>query len=119
MLSAAALRDATELQLGIKHAFLFVRKFLRLGKQWGFVICEYTTDFIEFLVRFSCILNLVTELTNVSLCVSECDDGTIQQAAYLVKGVFLQPNLTSPPHPPGLQQNYLDSLFIKTTSAGL
>ena len=56
---------------------------------------------------------------NVSLCLSECDDGTIQQAAYLIKAVFLQANITSPPHPPGLDQQYLDSVFIRPTKAGL
>ena len=56
---------------------------------------------------------------NVSLCLSECDDGTVQKAAYLIKAVFLQANVTSPPHPPGLDQQYLDSVFIRPTQAGL
>ena len=56
---------------------------------------------------------------NVSLCLSECDDGTIQKAAYLFKGVYLQANITSPPLPPGLNQADLDSLYIKPTPAGL
>ena len=56
---------------------------------------------------------------NVSLCLSQCDDGSVQNAAYLIKAVFLQANITSPPHPPGLDQQYLDGVFIRPTQAGL